>query len=488
MADWLYRATISGTSFDTTADLLDEGAAWRSVFRSTGSANNNVTDVTVGDRLHIYYSHGQGRYDFAGSFVVTDVPPEPGATPVVSEGVRSSIWQLPASGALAKRLEGAAYVPDPKLRAYCVFSLEPCEPVEHVDVATVLKTLGNAALFRLDLATDEILTKKGRRVLLTRAGTFGNESVAASTNSVPTPTSEDSAETAESPGRRTSRLRAVGLDWSGSQTAGKKIWQALLEASDTMELVALDRPFCRTPSPGDVLSHFPGWFSSLSDVKVVGMDFCFGLSAPHTAALLARAGIPTTNTDARNVGAAVSKLFGTAEAFELAVAPEAKRTTDRLYNAPFAPTNLRMFRQTYLGLRCLATLPEGTAIFPWASAVPESAPLVVEVLPALLARTLGPGLGYKGRSAVARSARLTIVAELRRRGMAISSGFEKEIASDIEGDALDAVLAALAAVLALGGGLAIPKACASAAAVEGWIVTSLLPASLGATSSRRAIP
>jgi hypothetical protein len=195
---------------------------------------------------------------------------------------------------------------------------------------------------------------------------------------------------------------------------------------------------------------------------VAGLDFCFGLEASH----LSRLGLPTEGPS--RLGREVARAFCTAEELRGAVAAEKKRDTDEKHGAPFAPTNLRMYKQTYWGLRALAETP--ATVPPW-SFVGDR--IVVEVLPAAVARWLGCAATYKGRGEVANSQRkelLTRIAAATR--MAVGPDDAKQIVEDEEGDACDAVLAALAAASAWAASFsgAPPSAAASG---EGWIYTSV---------------
>lgn len=138
--------------------------------------------------------------------------------------------------------------------------------------------------------------------------------------------------------------------------------------------------------------------------------------------------------------------------FREAAGPEAKRQVDQRNRAPFAPTNLRMFRQTWLGL---CALGETNAVFPPWQPAEEGRLAVVEVLPAQVARALGGGT-YKGRDAVAARAALLDAAK-HRCGLQVPEELERQILADAEGDALDAVFAALAAASAWATGFRAPS-------------------------------
>jgi hypothetical protein len=196
------------------------------------------------------------------------------------------------------------------------------------------------------------------------------------------------------------------------------------------------------------------------------MDFCFGLEESQVQRMSAALGIPVPiPAHPMRVGQVIQQRFATPVAFAALTAPERKRATDRAAGSPFAPTNLRMFRQTYLGMICLATLPESTNIAPWASGGP---PTIVEVLPARLARRLDGSGGYKGRSLDA-SRNRQVLATAIERTVTISPADRASLIADTEGDALDAVLAGIAALEALDSGFAVPPKHRESSLKEGWI-------------------
>lgn len=136
---------------------------------------------------------------------------------------------------------------------------------------------------------------------------------------------------------------------------------------------------------------------------------------------------------------------------------ELKRRTDRLAAVPFAPSNLRMFRQTW---HCMVSvlLPilgrPGIAILPFAAASTtgstqghaaawREAPVWVgEGCPASFLRQAGwPSRGYKGSSgsnlALRRNLLSLLANELAAR---VPPDIESQALEDSEGDALDSLL------------------------------------------------
>jgi len=145
------------------------------------------------------------------------------------------------------------------------------------------------------------------------------------------------------------------------------------------------------------------------------------------------------------VGQQLVDRFPNADAFRHAVGSELRRQTDRERRAPFCPTNLRMYRQTYWGLVALGSVSD--PILPWAAPGPRA---VIEVLPALMARRLCPKVPYKLQPN-GLDGRIQLVAKLEESlSLEIEDMYRMRLLADVEGDAVDAVLSAVEA----GGALA----------------------------------
>ncbi|NTX14006.1 DUF429 domain-containing protein [Myxococcus sp. CA056] len=249
--------------------------------------------------------------------------------------------------------------------------------------------------------------------------------------------------------------RAVGVDWSGAAQAHRKVWAATLSFRGGQgHLVQLQRPF--TSRGAKAVSEGLGPWLAAQVADVVGLDFCFSLEASQLVAL----GLPVTGP--RELGQAIGEMFTSAESFRAAVGPEKKRVTEVECSAPFAPTNLRMYKQTYWGLRALGSCRG--AFPPWST---SPGPALVEVLPAEVVRWLGLPKTYKGRGFEER--RREILRRVRAStDLLIPDSDLLTMVSDADGDALDALLAALSAASAWASGFTgAPPTSASTG--EGWI-------------------
>lgn len=248
--------------------------------------------------------------------------------------------------------------------------------------------------------------------------------------------------------------RALGVDWSGGKKSYKKIWHALVTFKDDgCVLDAVAKPF-NSGGPPSIASRFLPWLNA-QRFDVAGLDFCFGLHEDHARALGQLNGPAAA-------GAAIRTQYPTPEKFKAAVGAEKKRETDRRASAQFAPTNLRMFRQTYWGLASLSGLQ--ASVPPWAHSATQN---VVEVLPAQVARLIAPDCSFKEKGGP--EERKRVLAALRRWcRMEIPDSLEPALLNDRCGDAIDAVLAAIAAGSAWAQGFAGVPTRASVSG-EGWI-------------------
>jgi len=215
------------------------------------------------------------------------------------------------------------------------------------------------------------------------------------------------------------------VDWSGAAQAGQKVWAAAVHCSERNppKLEFVRRPFVGFDAAG-VATRFANWLASEPFVAA-GLDFCFGVSRSHLVK-----GLPRTGP--ADLGRWIAENYPTPQNFKAALGREDKRVTDRKCGSPFAPTNLRMFRQAYWGLRALAKskLP----ILPWGAPLAEG--VVVEILPAHIVKALCPNCRYKGTSSQANLERQRLLAAIIAAvGITISADNEQTLLNDSEGDA-----------------------------------------------------
>lgn len=152
---------------------------------------------------------------------------------------------------------------------------------------------------------------------------------------------------------------------------------------------------------------------------------------------------------------------------------ELKRATDRESRTPFSPYNIRLYRQTYFGIRdLLAPLvrEDLACVLPMQPARPDR-PWVMEICPASTVKEGNLNGPYKGKRGEHREARARILEQIERRAPLLipDPALRAAILDDSGGDALDGVLAAFAVFRALRdlGGLAVGNS--DAYALEGYV-------------------
>lgn len=245
--------------------------------------------------------------------------------------------------------------------------------------------------------------------------------------------------------------RPFGIDFSGAQKAGKAIWIAEGRVLRNGAVALIDCfPALALPGSGvdrsQALAALVRFIAATSD-GIFGCDFPVGLPRAVTHA-----------ADWRRFIAGFARRHASAEAFRsdcrrLTKGREIRRDTDQRAKTPFCAWNLRLYRQTYHGL---ADVIAPLHCAKRATVLPVERPRagrawIVETCPASVLKRLGLYRPYKGRDAGARQMRRHIVAALVERGhlLAPPKALHDRLAQDHGGDALDAVLACLAAAAAL---------------------------------------
>ena len=252
------------------------------------------------------------------------------------------------------------------------------------------------------------------------------------------------------------RRRVVGVDFSGARDAGKKIWIAAGESHGGAVEIEACFPACELPGASASLeSALP----ALVEYVAGGADAAFGLDFPF--------GLPLALV--REFGgepgwerfvAGFDRRFATADAFrdacrDAAGGVEIRRRTDVEAKAPFCVYNLRLYRQTFAGIKHVLrplVRERRAAVVPFQPPRP-GLPTIAEICPASLLADEGlyRRHPYKGRSDDRRRGRRAIVRALIGRGLLRepARSLREVLADDPGGDALDAVLAAIGAARAI---------------------------------------
>jgi hypothetical protein len=236
-----------------------------------------------------------------------------------------------------------------------------------------------------------------------------------------------------------------GVDFSGAARAGKKIWitHSLVEGRK----LRIEKCFQAEHLPGSGQER-GRCLAALRDfvrqeqAGIFGFDFPFGL--PYSL---------VSEKTWEDFVLSFPHAYNSPEQFRdtsrrLAGGRELKRVTDHDARTPFSPYNLRLYRQTYFGIRDLLTplVKERQAcVLPMQPARPDRAWLL-EICPASTLKQEGLKQSYKGRSTHHYEARARILDAIEKATpLQVPGSLRSLILEESEGDALDSVMAAVAA-------------------------------------------
>ncbi len=250
------------------------------------------------------------------------------------------------------------------------------------------------------------------------------------------------------------RTRIFGVDFSGARDAGRKIWIARGEGT------AKELWISRCSPATEYLGCCPDRESALQALvrfiqnersAVFGLDFPFGIPKE----------LVREKDWKQFVLRFCTRYFDTKpevfreECRRNAPGRERKRATDKQSRTPFSPYNLRLYRQTFYGIRdVLAPLVKGdlARVVPMQD-IKDDKPCLVEICPASKLKVHGRYTPYKdkGRKQSHQKARDKILAWLEKEGPTRieSLALRTDIVRDRAGDALDSVIAACAVFDAL---------------------------------------
>jgi hypothetical protein len=244
----------------------------------------------------------------------------------------------------------------------------------------------------------------------------------------------------------TARSRVLGIDFSGARDAGNKIWIA--EAIVTSHGIEIESCKRARDLPGGavdresalraLVEHIAGKSDALA-----GFDFPFSLPATLIS-----------ESSWENFVLAFAGRYPTPGSFRDDCATrtggrELKRRTDIEARVPFSAYNLRLYRQTYWGIREVLhplIVDDAARVIPMQT--PRAgASVIAEICPASTLKRESLYGSYKGRDHKFRMAREFIVEQLieRRALRRPDTSFLSKLLDDTGGDALDAVIAAIGA-------------------------------------------
>ena len=234
----------------------------------------------------------------------------------------------------------------------------------------------------------------------------------------------------------------IGVDFSGAALAGDKIWIA--RAHYQNDFLVFDELLPARDLPDSASERDLALAALVKTIEnfnapICGFDFPFSLKSDE---------IDRDNW--HDWVASLPARFAGADEFRAAYIG-AKRATDIKAKTPFAPLNLRLYRQTYFGIaHVLAPLLRSKAVaLPFEESNADTAWLL-EICPASLLKREKLYFSYKGKSDAQRENRERITNECQTRfGLDIPDAMQQTAFADTEGDALDAILSAVCVANAL---------------------------------------
>jgi hypothetical protein len=262
--------------------------------------------------------------------------------------------------------------------------------------------------------------------------------------------------------------RVYGVDFSGAAHAGKKIWvtSGVIER-DTLHIDACRRG-ADLPASGRDRDRC---LAALRDIiqreeaSAFGLDFPFGLPRD-----LVEEGtwedFVLSFPDRYDSPAAFRETCRTDAGVEL------KRVTDRESRTPFSPYNIRLYRQTYFGIRdVLVPLVRDqlACVLPMQPGLPER-PWVMEICPASTLKRAHLYWPYKGKSREHHKARARILEAVEEMApLSFPARLRSVVLDDPDGDALDSVVAVFAVFRALCSPDGLAAGSNDAYALEGYV-------------------
>jgi len=241
--------------------------------------------------------------------------------------------------------------------------------------------------------------------------------------------------------------RILGVDFSGANDAGRKIWIAECKRGRGKRLTLVDlRPAVDLPDSGVAPAVA---IAALARHVVRKPDTIVGCDFPFT--------LPKLVMDApwQSFVAEFPKRFTDPDSFRTwalrrADGREIRRAADREAKTPFNSYNLRIYRQTWWGIAHLIgpLLKTGQAIVrPYQPLPRVPRPILIEACPASSLKAIRFYPAYKGRSGAHRQERSAVLRKLIEIGVleAPSPRLQAILLDNVGGDALDALIAALAA-------------------------------------------
>jgi hypothetical protein len=240
--------------------------------------------------------------------------------------------------------------------------------------------------------------------------------------------------------------RVLGVDFSGANDAGKKIWIAEGKRGRGNRLTLIDlRPAVDLPDSGSAPAVA---IAALARHIIREPDTIVGCDFPFT--------LPKAVMDApwHPFVADFARRFPDPDAFRAwallrADGKEIRRAADREAKTPFNSYNLRIYRQTWWGIAHLigpAVAAGSATVRPYQPLPTKPHPILIEACPASSLKGIDLYPAYKGRNGTHRLERKAILKHLIDTGLIDrpANRIQRILLDNIGGDALDAVIAAIA--------------------------------------------
>ncbi|WMW24048.1 hypothetical protein RE474_08025 [Methanolobus sediminis] len=237
--------------------------------------------------------------------------------------------------------------------------------------------------------------------------------------------------------------RIFGVDFSGAKDACKKIWiSSAKPVGNTLYIEECYRLADRIGSTANSRSGRDECFSALRSLIVREIDAVFGIDLSFS--------LPESLMEDSWEGfiESFSSNYPSAEQFrescrDKAAGKEIKRASEIRAKVPFSVYNLRLYRQTYFGIRDVISplVRDNLAcVLPMQEARDGKAWLI-EICPACRLKKEDMYIAYKGKTDDRRIARCRILEYFMSKGIVIPSSLQELIVDDTEGDALDSIIA-----------------------------------------------
>lgn len=235
-----------------------------------------------------------------------------------------------------------------------------------------------------------------------------------------------------------------GVDFSGAKDAGRKVWIAAGIRDGTAFHLHSCQPAERLPHGSrrrdDCYAALRTLIADETNAAA-GLDFPFSLpeslvdEASWEDFVLA---FPTRYPDPESFRSACRHVTG---------GKERKRRTDVEQKTPFSAYNLRLYKQTYFGIRDVLhplVRDHRAWVVPMQPAKPGRS-WVLEVCPASTLKQAGLYQPYKGKSAQRRAQRERLLTSFEEAGLlSIDDDLRADLVADPAADGLDSVVAAIA--------------------------------------------